>query len=100
MYRYSLYSLEHWKVVDLKRKRQSRPAQMGRIHLSSLYSGPRKINPKKLKDLLELLRFIPLICHDFYESLNAADTEVSESETHSESEASESEQSDSEDGES
>ena len=54
---------------------------MGRIALPLLYGGPRPIDEKKLKNILELLEFVPPVYHEFYEAListAAADTSSSE----------------------
>jgi len=54
---------------------------MGRIALPLLCGGPHPIKEKNLKDILELLEFVPPVYHEFYEALigtAAADTSSSE----------------------
>jgi len=80
-YKYSHNDLEAWKIIDVKRKSPGRPPDMGRIALPLLYGGPRPINEKKLKDIQELLEFVPPVYHEFHEALigtAAADTSSSE----------------------
>lgn len=69
LYRYSLNSLEAWKTLDLRKRRVGRPADVGHVVLTALYSGPRPLNEKKLADLRVLTEFIPPIHHAFYRSL-------------------------------
>ena len=45
-----------------------------------LYATPLKIKKVKLKDLNELLVFIPPIFHDFYKQLNGSEDADSETE--------------------
>ena len=68
-YRCSLNSLEQWKVVDVKRQRQGRPVDMGRVTLQPLSTGPRTIKEAKMDDLLALLAYVPPAYHGFYRSL-------------------------------
>ena len=79
-YRYTHNELEEWKVVDVKRVSKGRPPDVGKIKLPLLYATPRKIKKAKLKDLIELLVFIPPIFHDFYKQLNGSEDADSETE--------------------
>ena len=87
-YRYSLNSLEAWKTLDLRKRRVGRPADVGRVVLEPLYSGPRPLSEKKLADLRVLTEFIPPIHHAYYRSLEATNDPIgssSESEEEEES---------------
>ena len=70
-FRRTLNALEGWKTVDLRPKRAGRPTDMGRVELTPLYAAQRQINPAKLKDLKELMCYVPPIHHPFYDSLTA-----------------------------
>lgn len=70
-YRYSYNTLEVWKVLDLRKRRVGRPVDIGRLHLTPLYSSPRPINAKKLEDLNTLMQFIPPVHHAFYTGLES-----------------------------
>lgn len=72
-YRFTHNELEPWKVVDLRPKRTGRPTDMGRVELSPLYEAPRHISAAKLKDLNQLLGYIPPVYHNFFNGLTAAD---------------------------
>ena len=78
-YRYSLNSLEAWKTLDLRKRRTGRPADIGRVVLQPLYSGPRPLSEKKLADLQMLTEFIPPIYHTYYRSLEATSDPVGSS---------------------
>lgn len=71
-YRYSLNALEAWKVLNIQRKCRGRPADIGRIELQPLYSGPRPLATNKLNDLKMLLQFIPPVYHTFYTALESS----------------------------
>ena len=75
-YRYTLNDLEPWKKVDMRPKRAGRPLDMGRAEMSPLYCRPRQISAPKLKDLKQLLCYIPPVHHDFYNALTANDDSV------------------------
>ena len=66
---YNSNELEDWKVVDLMPKRVGRPCDIGKTVLTPLYTDPRSISAPKLKDLKDLMCFIPPIHHDFYHQL-------------------------------
>ena len=68
-YRYSHNTLEAWKAIDVKRKTRGRPVDMGKVALPPLYDGPRAIKDAKLRDLLQLLVYVPPIHHSFYHKL-------------------------------
>ena len=70
-YRYSHNTLEAWKTLDVCRKRQGRPSDLGSVSLVPLYRGFRPINVKKLQDLLALIDFIPPVHHAFYNELES-----------------------------
>ena len=70
-YRYSHNNLEAWKTLDVRRKRQGRPSDLGRTSLVPLYSRSRPINDKTLQDLHALMEFIPPIHHAFYNDLES-----------------------------
>ena len=57
--------------LELSRKTRGRRLDTGleNIMLPQLYNDPVKINPLKLKDLLDLLTLIPPVHHNFYRSL-------------------------------
>ena len=57
-YRCSLNSLDQWKVVDVKRQRQGRPVDMGRVTFQPLSTGPCTIKEAKMDDLLALLVYV------------------------------------------
>lgn len=78
-YRYSLNSLEAWKRLDLRKRRAGRPADVGRVLLTPLYSGPRPLNEKKLADLQVLTEFIPPLHHAYYRSLEATNDPIGSS---------------------
>ena len=73
-YRYTLNDLEPWKEV--RPKRAGRPLYLGRVEMSPLYCRPRQISAPKLKDLKQLLCYIPPVCHNFYNALTADDDSV------------------------
>ena len=56
--------------LDLRRKEKGRPPIW---ILPQLEEGPRKIPPKKLKDLMDLLPLISAGSRHFYRSLQAAE---------------------------
>ena len=85
-YRYSHNPLEVWKTLDVRKKRQGRPLDIGRVLLSPLYSGFRPINVKKLQDLHSLMKFIPPIHHSFYDHLQSTVEDNSGSEDEEEEE--------------
>ena len=68
-YRYSHNTLEAWKVLDLRPRRQGRPPDLGRAVLLPLYTSERRLQSSKLQDLQDLLQFIPPVYHPFYNSL-------------------------------
>ena len=74
-YQYSHNTLEAWKTLDVRNKRPGRPAGLGRVELVPLYTGPRPLNESKLKDLKELMQFVPPVYHEFYSSLESATAE-------------------------
>ena len=65
-YRYTLNTLEQWKTVNIRPKRKGRPSDIGRANLPPLYTAPRPIKAAKLKDLKDLLCYVPPIHHAFY----------------------------------
>ena len=79
-YRYSHNTLEAWKILDVQRKRPGRPSDPGRLSLEPLYDDARPIDSKKLKDLQELMDFIPPVHHAFYDELQSSTDVISESE--------------------
>ena len=78
-YKYSHNDLESWKILDVCRRTRGRPSDPGRIVLPRLRAGPRPIQPKKLKDLLELLDYIPPVYQAFYKALESSASAESES---------------------
>lgn len=76
MYKYTFNELEAFKEINLKPKIRGRISNLGTIHENLLYSGQRKINPLKLKDLKDLLIYVPPVHHDFYKSLKPAQEET------------------------
>ena len=72
-YHYTLNTLEEWKTVNIRPKRKGRPSDIGRANLPPLYTAPRPIKAAKLKDLKELLCYVPPIHHAFYNNLAACD---------------------------
>ena len=72
-YRYTLNTLEQWKTVNIRPKRKGRPSDIGRANLPPLYTAPRPIKAAKLKDLKDLLCYVPPIHHAFYNNLAACD---------------------------
>ena len=56
-YQYSHNPLEVGKTLDVCKKRQGRPLDIGGVSLSPLFSGFRPINVKKLQDLHSLMEF-------------------------------------------
>lgn len=57
--------VEFW-CLDVRRRPQD---GVPNLQVNLAYNGPNPINPKKKKDLLELLDFIDPDCHDFYRNL-------------------------------
>lgn len=55
-------------TVDLRKKRVGRPSGL-RGTLPLLYPEGHKISSAKKKDLLDLLKYIPPVYHEFYRSL-------------------------------
>ncbi|KAK3926364.1 hypothetical protein KUF71_014611 [Frankliniella fusca] len=47
-------------------------------HLKHLYPAPLPVSVKKKKDLMKLLPLLPASCHDFYKSIPADDTVLSD----------------------
>ena len=80
-YKYSLNTLESWKILDVQKRQPGRPIDIGRIELQPLYSGPRPLPSNKLDDLKILMQFIPPVYHAFYTSLDHIETEEPASET-------------------
>ncbi|XP_077291998.1 uncharacterized protein LOC143915302 [Arctopsyche grandis] len=60
--------------VNLKQKERS----VQDVNLIPKYSAPRKINSKKVKDVLTLLPYIPVTHHNFYNNLIAEPEEPTE----------------------
>ena len=75
-YIYTLNDLELWKEVDMHLKRASRPLDMETVEMSPLYCRPRKISANKLKDLKQILCYIPPVHQDFYNALISDDDSV------------------------
>ena len=73
-YRNSLNELEGWKEVNVRRKRQGRPVDMGRVTLTPLFIGPCPIKKVKIHNLLSLLAYVPPVYHEFHESIRATNT--------------------------
>ena len=84
-YRYSHNTLEAWKVLNLRPRRQGRPPDLGRAVLAPLYTSERGLQNSKLQDLQQLLQFIPPVYHPFYNSLVPQSTD-GDSESSDESE--------------
>lgn len=84
-YKYSHNDLESWKILDVRRKNRGGPSDPGMIVLPQLRAGPRSIQPKKLKDLMELLDYIPPVYQAFYTALESSTTTQSGNETESDS---------------
>lgn len=95
-FRYSLNELEAWKVVKLNRKQRGRPVNIGSLVPGRLYDGVRKISKEKLKDLTELLCYVPPVHHHFFQALSSADSQETDDEDDSGSEEESNEESDSE----
>ena len=87
-YWYSLNALEPWKTINLKRKTKGRPPDMGQVALPNKYDGIRPIKDAKLKDLLQLLKYIPPVYHDFYHGLVGSEGVVNVNEDDSEDDGS------------
>ena len=85
-YKYSHNDLECWKILDVHRRKRGQPSDPGRLELQPLYTRPRPIKENKLKDLLELLDYIPPIHQGFYSSLPSSSTARSDTESENESE--------------
>jgi hypothetical protein len=68
-YRHTHNSLEAWKTVDLKRKTKGRSVNLAQIPLPVLYPNMRQLKANKVKDLTDLLQFIPPVHHGFYRQL-------------------------------
>ena len=88
-YRCSLNDFEQWKEVDVKRKRQGRSVDMGRVRLQPLFTGPRAIKKAKMDDLLALLAYVPPAYHSFYQSLQSTASSGSLEDTDNDSECDE-----------
>ena len=77
-FKYNLTDLSAWNILDLA-KRQMRGrcvrsvAVLNRLHEETVF-----INPLKLKDIKDLLDFVPPISHDFYHSLRSSDDQENE----------------------
>lgn len=54
------------ETVNIRPKRKGRPSDIGRANLPPLYTAPRPIKAAKLKDLKDLLCYVPPIHHAFY----------------------------------
>ena len=73
--KYSFRETESWTVLSLaKRGAQLKPSHQ--LHLK--YSGPVKIDEKKLQDLQRLLPFVPRAHHTFYNTLTSENNETSD----------------------
>ena len=89
-FRNSLNELEAWKVVKLAKRQKGRPVNIGLVVPDRLYSGPRMISDKKLKDLQDLLCYVPPVHHPFFQMLSSHEEESSsESESSSDSDSEE-----------
>ena len=62
----SLDEGNNFQRLDMRR---AKGYLLPRLTLKHAYHGPNPINPKKKKDLLELLEFIDPECHAFYQNL-------------------------------
>lgn len=61
---------------------------MGQVALPNKYDGIRPIKDAKLKDLLQLLKYIPPVYHDFYHGLVGSEGVVNVNEDDSEDDGS------------
>ena len=61
----------HGEFIEVSLKKRGRISQVG--HLNQKYRRALGLNPCKVKDAQELLKFIPPIYHSFYMQLNMSD---------------------------
>jgi hypothetical protein len=55
--------------MEVNVKKRGRPSQQN--PLEKMYSGPLLVSAEKLKDILDLLPYIPAVNHPFHENLRA-----------------------------
>ena len=75
-FKYSVSPDAYFTSVDFTKKIRGRPKSINNIELSPLYPDGRPIPRLKLKDLKDLLKYIPAVNHQFYRELkcdNSAD---------------------------
>lgn len=56
-------------AVDFTKRIRGRPKSIASVKISSLYPDGRPIQRLKLKDLKELMKYIPAVNHHFYKQL-------------------------------
>ena len=70
MYKETLNDLEAFKVLDIRpKKRPDRLLSLLNIEQVLLYPDGRKVAALKKRDMLELLKFIPVVHDPFFEAI-------------------------------
>ena len=67
-FKYTYNDIEEYDSVDIKKKTAGR-LSLKDIELPKKYTTKRQIKPAKLKDVFELLDYVPPVYHQFYRSL-------------------------------
>ncbi|KAJ4437464.1 hypothetical protein ANN_17608 [Periplaneta americana] len=60
-FKYSLNDLESWKIVDFSRRKKGRPSSTSGVGPVILYPEGRGLTEAKLKNLKQLLPYIPSV---------------------------------------
>jgi hypothetical protein len=64
-YKYALNSLVSIDSINLNKRLRGRPSFLGSLILTTLYPNGRNLRDEKLKDVKNLLQFVPPIFIDF-----------------------------------
>ena len=77
-FKYNLTDLSAWNILDLAKRQMRGRCVRSVAVLNCLHEETVFINPLKLKDIKDLLDFVPPIYHDFYHSLRSSDDQENE----------------------
>lgn len=68
-FKYTYGSTENFDTVDIRKKRVPGRPSLTNVTFPLKYDGPRPIKAAKLKDLKQLLNYIPPVHHEYYRNL-------------------------------
>jgi len=79
MYKYTVGD-DEFKEVNFQKQRKGRQQQKPIQNLPMLYPSGRQISQAKFKDIQDLLKYVPPVHHEFYNSIRHEQHKSSESE--------------------